>query len=96
MSEEQITISVLEQEYKIKCDDTQVELLQKSAALLDSKMAEIKKDSPAMTKDKIAVMAALNLVSLYISQEDELNEYSKVTDELNALQETIDGYRVDE
>mgnify|MGYP003315848880 CR=1 FL=1 len=96
MSEEQITISVLEQEYKIKCDDTQVELLQKSAALLDSKMAEIKKDSPAMTKDKIAVMAALNVVSLYISQEDELNEYSKVTDELNALQETIDGYRVDE
>ena len=59
-------------------------------------MAEIKKDSPAMTKDKIAVMAALNVVSLYISQEDELNEYSKVTDELNALQETIDGYRVDE
>tara|TARA_B100001029_G_C15030433_1_gene436565 strand:- start:772 stop:1062 length:291 start_codon:yes stop_codon:yes gene_type:complete len=96
MSEEQITISVLEQEYKIKCDDTQVELLQKSAALLDSKMAEIKKDSPAMTKDKIAVMAALNVVSLYISQEDELNEYSKVTDELNALQETIDGYKVDE
>ena len=96
MSEEQITISVLEQEYEIKCDDTQVELLQKSAALLDSKMAEIKKDSPAMTKDKIAVMAALNVVSLYISQEDELNEYSKVTDELNALQETIDGYKVDE
>ena len=96
MSEEQITISVLEQEYKIKCDDTQVELLQKSAALLDSKMAEIKKDSPAMTKDKIAVMAALNVVSLYISQEDELNEYSKVIDELNALQETIDGYKVDE
>ena len=49
-----------------------------------------------MTKDKIAVMAALNVVSLYISQEDELNEYSKVTDEYNALQETIDGYRVDE
>ena len=56
MDQEQITISVLDQEYKIKCSPSEVDLLQKSAAFLDIKMSEIKKSAPAMTKDKIAVI----------------------------------------
>ena len=89
MEQEQITISVLDQEYKIKCSPSEVDLLQKSAAFLDIKMSEIKKSTPTMTKDKIAVMSALNIVSSYLKQEEELNEYSDVSDEINNLQKSL-------
>lgn len=90
MEQEQISIIVLEQEYKIKCELSQIDLLKKSAALLDSKMTDIKKSSPAMTKDKIAVMAALNVVSLYLDQEDELNEYNDVSTEIDKILKSLE------
>ena len=89
MDQEQITISVLDQEYKIKCSPSEVDLLQKSAAYLDIKMSEIKKNVPTLTKDKIAVMSALNIVSSFLKQEEELNEYSDVSDEINKLQQSL-------
>ncbi len=92
MEQEQITISVLDQEYKIKCSPSEVDLLQKSAAFLDIKMSELKKNTPTMTKDKIAVMSALNIVSSYLKLEDELNEYSDVSDEINNLQKSLQDY----
>ena len=64
MEQEQITITVLDQEYKIKCSQKEIELLQKSAAYLDIKMSEIKKGAPTMTKDKIAVNH-LNFINLF-------------------------------
>ena len=48
MEQEQITIIIQDQEYKIKCDPGQVELLQKSAVYLDMKMSEVKTMSPSM------------------------------------------------
>ena len=96
MEQEQITITVLDQEYKIKCSQKEIELLQKSAAYLDIKMLEIKKGAPTMTKDKIAVMAALNIVSSYLNQEDELREFSTIGDEIESLQRSIDSFGVDE
>ncbi|MEC7865126.1 MAG: cell division protein ZapA [Pseudomonadota bacterium] len=89
MEQEQITISVLDQEYKIKCQTSEIDLLQRSAAYLDIKMSEIKKNAPSMTKDKIAVMSALNIVSAYLKQEEELNGYSDVSDEINNLQKSL-------
>ena len=95
MEQEQITISVLDQEYKIKCSPSEVDLLQKSAAFLDIKMSELKKITPTMTKDKIAVMSALNIVSSYLKQEDELNEYSDVSDEINNLQKSLQDFGIE-
>ena len=92
MEQEQITISVLDQEYKIKCNPSEVDLLQKSAAYLDIKMSEIKKNVPTLTKDKIAVMSALNIVSSFLKQEEELNEYSDVSDEINKLQQSLQDF----
>ena len=95
MEQEQITISVLDQEYKIKGSPSEVDLLQKSAAFLDIKMSELKKNTPTMTKDKIAVMSALNIVSSYLKQEDELNEYSDVSDEINNLQKSLQDFGIE-
>jgi cell division protein ZapA len=89
MDQEQITISVMDQEYKIKCNTSEIDLLQKSAAYLDIKMSEIKKNAPSMSKDKVAVMTALNIVSSFLKQEDDLKEFSNVSDEINELQQSL-------
>jgi len=89
MDKEQITISVMDQEYKIKCSASEIELLQKYAAYLDIKMSEIKKNAPSMPKDKVAVMSALNIVSLFLKQEDDLKEFDNVSDEINDLQQSL-------
>ena len=89
MDQEQITISVMDQEYKIKCNKSEIDLLQKSAAYLDIKMSEIKKNVPSMSKDKVAVMTALNIVSSFLKQEDDLKEFANVSDEINDLQQSL-------
>ena len=89
MDQEQITISVLDQEYKIKCSPSEVDLLQKSAAYLDIKMSEIKKNAPSMSKDRVAIMTALNIVSSFLKQEDDLKEFANVSDEINNLQQSL-------
>ncbi|MFL2568638.1 MAG: cell division protein ZapA [Gammaproteobacteria bacterium] len=89
MDQEQITISVMDQEYKIKCNTSEIDLLQKSAAYLDIKMSEIKKNAPSMSKDKVAVMAALNIVSTFLKQEDDLKEFANISDEINDLQQSL-------
>ena len=79
----------MDQEYKIKCSAYEIELLQKSAAYLDKKMSEIKKNAPSMPKDKVAVISALNIVSLFLKQEDDLKEFDNVSDEINDLQQSL-------
>ena len=96
MEQEQITIIIQDQEYKIKCDPNQVELLQKSAAYLDIKMSEVKTMSPSMTKEKIAVMSALNVVSAYLSQEEQVKEYSDACEEIDSLSESLREYGTDQ
>ena len=91
MGKEQVSITVLDQEYKIKCDSSEVDLLKKSASFLDDKMKEIKNDAAAITKDKVAVMAALNVVSLYLNQESTLKEYDSISSEIEKLQNYINS-----
>ncbi len=90
MAQEQISVRVLDEEYKIKCDSKQVDLLKKSASYLDEKMAEIKSSSNTMQREKVAVMAALNVVSEYLSQEAKLGELDDVSGEIEKLQNIID------
>tara|TARA_B110000263_G_C14985529_1_gene363531 strand:- start:38 stop:328 length:291 start_codon:yes stop_codon:yes gene_type:complete len=91
MGKEQVSITVLDQEYKIKCDSSEIDLLKKSASFLDDKMKEIKNEAATITKDKVAVMAALNVVSLYLSQESTLKEYDTISSEIEKLQNYINS-----
>ena len=54
-------------------------------------MKEIKNDAAAITKDKVAVMAALNVVSLYLNQESTLKEYDSISSEIEKLQNYINS-----
>jgi cell division protein ZapA (FtsZ GTPase activity inhibitor) len=96
MEQEQIIVIIQDQEYKIKCSPEQVNLLQKSAAYLDMKMSETKTASPSMAKEKIAVMSALNVVSEYLSQEEQVKEYSDACEEIDLLSESLREYGTDQ
>ncbi|MBT3548716.1 MAG: cell division protein ZapA [Gammaproteobacteria bacterium] len=95
MEQEQITVIIQEQEYKIKCEPAQVELLQKSAMHLDMKMSEIKTLSPNMAKDKVAIMTALNIVSKYLGQEDQIKEYSNACDDISMMTNSLNEFGTD-
>ncbi|MBK1643477.1 cell division protein ZapA [Thiocapsa imhoffii] len=63
MSEEpiQVSIRILDKDYRIACEPREQEGLRESARLLDGKMREIRKTGRVIGSDRIAVMAALNI-----------------------------------
>ncbi len=91
MEYEEVVVEVFDEEYKIKCKPEEVSLLQQSAAYLDEKMKSAKEGSSNLTKEKIAVLTGLNIVSDYLKQENMLKEYDVVSDEINELQSFIDS-----
>lgn len=59
----QVSVRILEKEYQIACPvDARTDLLN-SAAMLNSKMREIRDSGKVIGLDRIAVMAALNMAN---------------------------------
>ena len=90
MEYEEVIIEVLDEEYKIKCTADEVGLVRQSASYLDNKMREVKESSSSLSKDKIAVLTGLNIVSEFLKQENKLKELDHVSDEIAELQNYID------
>ena len=84
-----ITVTIGDQEYKIKCSELEVELLNRSAAYLDIKMNELKKNTPTLPKEKIAIMAALNIVSDFLKREDDLKDYENISKDIESIQNSL-------
>lgn len=63
MSDEplQVTIRILDKDYRIACQADEEEGLRDSARLLDTRMREIRQTGRVIGMDRIAVIAALNL-----------------------------------
>jgi len=62
-----IEISLLGRSYKIACEEDERAALLEAVAYLDAKMGEIKKSGKVSGTDRIAVMAALNIVHELLS-----------------------------
>ena len=84
-----ISVIINNLEYKIKCNESEVDLLNRSAAFLDIKISEIKKASPTITNDKAAIMAGLNIASMYLGQDDKIQNLESVSEELDSIQNTL-------
>lgn len=56
-----VTVSILDKEYLVSCDDDDKTELMRSADYLDQKMREIRDGGKVIGSDRIAVMAALNI-----------------------------------
>ena len=57
----QVSVRILEKEYKVSCPASERTDLLDSAEVLDKKMREIRESGKVVGLDRIAVMAALNM-----------------------------------
>lgn len=57
----QVSIRILDKDYRIACEPNEEQGLRESARILDGKMREIRKTGRVIGTDRIAVMAALNI-----------------------------------
>lgn len=57
----QVSIKILDKEYRIACEFHEQDDLRASARLLDHRMREIRQSGRVIGTDRIAVMAALNI-----------------------------------
>jgi len=65
-----ISVHILDKEYRVACAEEEQEALRKSASYLDEKMREIRDAGKIVGADRIAVMAALNIVNEMLQQQD--------------------------
>jgi cell division protein ZapA len=68
-----ITVNILGEEYMIACGPGEEDALRNSAALLDSRMKEIRTSGKVMSNERIAVMAALNLSHEVLALRDKVS-----------------------
>jgi cell division protein ZapA len=58
-----ITVKILDRDFKIKCPKDKIAELQNAASYLDDKMREIHHNNKLSTIDRIAITAALNIAN---------------------------------
>ncbi|MGH8475157.1 MAG: cell division protein ZapA [Methylococcales bacterium] len=87
-----VTIQVLGKEYRIGCTDAEQPDLLESARYLDQKMREIKDAGRVVGVERIAVMAALNIVhELTQSKRRGQAASPDILDRLISMREKIDA-----
>ncbi len=86
-----ITVLILEKEYRINCPSKEHEALMKSAQFLDGKMREIRDTGKIIGIDRIAVIAALNIINEMLQNESQVSEKSRsASSHIRSLQDKID------
>ena len=73
MTQNTLSVTILEREYMVACPEGAEEELERSARYLDRKMNEIKSSGKVFGLERIAVMAALNLTHELLNQAIEPN-----------------------
>jgi cell division protein ZapA len=68
ISQNTISVKILDKEYQVSCPPDEVEALRRSAEYLDKQMREIRTNSSVFGLDRIAVMAALNITNDLLRQ----------------------------
>ena len=88
----QVNIRILEKDYQISCPASERGALLDSAELLNSKMREIRDGGKVIGRDRIAVMAALNMANdlLHIRHRGESIE-GDARLRIQAMRERVEG-----
>ena len=87
-----VSVKILEKEYQVSCPLEERPALLDSAAYLNRKMREIRDSGKVIGLDRIAVMAALNIVNelLQARGQDEVAE-TDLAARLKAMRERVEG-----
>ena len=88
-----INVKIMGREYAVTCPPAEHEALVASAEFLNERMSAIKKRGRALTAEKIAVMAALNLAREFLTLKGDrkvLPEDSKAGERVKQFSRDID------
>lgn len=83
-----VTVQILDKDYRIACSEEEQHALMDCARLLDRRMREVRQNGRVIGADRIAVMAALNLIYELMQQRPGA---PVDTGRLTALQQRIAG-----
>lgn len=85
-----ITVRILDREYHIACPAGEEDALIKSATQLHERMQEIKQSGKVTSTDRLAVIAALNIINEFSAEQSTNNRYSQIHQHLQEIQLKID------
>ena len=89
---ETITVSLLGKKYQVSCEEEEVATLEQSAKYLNKKMLEIRDSGRVVGLDRIAVMAALNIVGESLTSSEKLSLLDENLDKrIDALNESLEA-----
>lgn len=87
-----VSVRILERDYLITCRPEERNALLDSAALLNTKMKEIRESGRVLGMDRIAVMAALNLANEVLRQREHGHGTStEVLGRVRQIRERVEG-----
>lgn len=69
-----LEVRILDRQYKLACEDNQKEQLQKSVALLEQKLKELRSAMPRLETERLTVMVALSLAQEVMTLNKALQE----------------------
>jgi len=85
-----VDVEIFGNSYHIKCPEDKIEALQTTADYLEGKMQEIRQANPSAGLDRIAIIAALNIVHQLLFQEQESEHVGYVNQRLQNLLNKVD------
>lgn len=92
MSNEPVSIRILDRDYTVGCAPDEREGLLAAARLLDARMREVRGNNRMVAVDRIAVLAALNLAhELQQSRHHGDGDNRRILDALDAIERRLDG-----
>lgn len=87
-----VNVQILDKEYMISCPLEDKDALLQSAKVLNERMREVRDGGKVLGTERIAVMAALNIVhELLRHQYDHQSAVAAVQKDLNRLEQKISG-----
>ena len=89
---ETITVSLLGKKYQVSCEEDEVATLEQSAKYLNKKMAEIRDSGRVVGLDRIAVMAALNIIGESLTSHEKISLlYENLENRIDTLNQSLEA-----
>jgi len=85
MSQQKITVRILDKEYQFAASDDERTSLLSAADQLDSTMRSIKKNNTTLAADKVAIMAALNISHEMMQLKQAHEKINQIKDSLSKV-----------
>lgn len=87
-----VTISILDKEYKISCPQGEHESLLISAKNVNDNMEKVRKSGKALSADRVAVMAAINIAHDLVKTNEQPKTGNNIIGRIDDMQQSIDAF----